>query len=549
MERRTLGRALLAGLSLAAHGALALAVTRGPYLQTATSSSVIVCWRTDVPADGRVFAGTDSASLTLVFADPGLATEHAVAVTGLAPRTRYYYAIGTAAGVLVPGPPSSFVTPPPTGAATPLRIWAVGDSGTADANARAVRDAYLAYTGARGTDLWLMLGDNAYVAGTDAEYGAAVFGTFPGLLASAPLWPAFGNHDGGSANGSTGSGVYFDLFRLPKAAEAGGVASGSEAYYSFDAGNVHFVCLDAYDVSRLPGSPMLTWVAADLAATAQTWIVAYWHHPPYTKGTHDSDVETELVEMRQFVNPILEAAGVDLVLGGHSHVYERSYLLDGHYGDSTTFAAGMKKDGGTGDPVAAGPYRKPAARTPHAGTVYVVAGSGGQLGSGALNHPAMLRGLAERGSLVIDVNGARLDARFVRFDGVVRDSFAIVKSGLGFHPLTPCRAFDTRVGAAALAAGEIRRFVAPGVCGIPAGVSAVSANLTVPGASTAGTLVVFPGDLVAPPNVETVRFRAGQTRANNVLLGLASDGSGSFLVQNESASAVHAILDVNGYFE
>ncbi|MCM3877090.1 MAG: metallophosphoesterase family protein, partial [Thermoanaerobaculia bacterium] len=319
-------------------------MTRGPWLQTATPSSVLVCWRTDVPVDGRVFAGTDAASLTLVFSDPGLATEHAVAVTGLAPRTRYHYAIGTAAGVLVPGPPSSFVTPPLAGAATPLRIWAVGDSGTADANARAVRDAYLAYTGARGTDLWLMLGDNAYVAGTDAEYGAAVFGTFPGLLASAPLWPAFGNHDGGSANGSTGSGVYFDLFRLPRAAEAGGVASGTEAYYSFDAGNVHFVCLDAYDVSRLPGSPMLTWLSADLAATAQTWIVAYWHHPPYTKGTHDSDVETELVEMRQFVNPILEAAGVDLVLGGHSHVYERSFLLDGHYGNSTTFAASMKKD-------------------------------------------------------------------------------------------------------------------------------------------------------------------------------------------------------------
>jgi hypothetical protein len=209
----------------------------------------------------------------------------------------------------------------------------------------------------------------------------------------------------------------------------------------------------------------------------------------------------------------------------------------------------MKKDGGAGDPATTGPYRKPSARTPHAGTVYVVAGSGGRLGSGTLNHPAMLRGLAERGSLVIDVNGARLDARFLRSDGVVRDSFAIVKSGLGLHPLTPCRAFDTRVGAAALAAGEIRRFVAPGVCGIPAGVSAVSANLTVTGASTVGTLVVYPGDLAVPPNAETLRFRTGQTRANNTIVGLASDGSGSFLVQNQSGSAAHVILDVNGYFE
>ena len=428
MNSRTLERTFLASLLFAARGALALAVTRGPYLQTATPSSVIVCWRTDVPADGRVFAGTNPASLTLVFADTGLATEHAVAVTGLSPRTRYYYAVGTVSGALVPGPPSSFVTPPPTGATTPLRIWVLGDSGTADENARAVRDAYLAFAGVRPADLWLMLGDNAYFAGTDAEYQAAVFRTYPGLLATTPLWPAFGNHDGGSANGNTGSGVYFDLFRLPKAAEAGGVPSGSEAYYSFDAGNVHFVCLDAYDVSRLPGSPMLSWLAADLVATAQTWIVAFWHHPPYTKGTHDSDVETELVEMRQFVNPILEAAGVDLVLGGHSHVYERSYLIDGHYGTSNTFVPSMKKDGGNGRPDGTGAYGKPAGRVPHAGTVYVVVGSSANKGSGPLNHPAMAAAQSALGSLVIDVSGDRLDAVFLRETGAIADSFTIVKA-------------------------------------------------------------------------------------------------------------------------
>ncbi len=542
-------RAAVLCLSLAARSAFALAVTRGPYLQTATPASVIVCWRTDVPVDGRVFVGADPTSLSVVFSDAALATEHAVAVTGLAPRTRYYYSVGTAAGALAPAAPTSFVTPPPSGSVAPLRIWAVGDSGTADANAQAVRDAYVAAAGARPADLWLMLGDNAYVAGTDAEYQAAVFGTYPAQLAAMPLWPAFGNHDGGSANGGTGTGVYFDLFRLPKAAEAGGVASGTEAYYSFDAGNVHFVCLDAYDVSRLPGSPMLTWLAADLAATAQRWIVAYWHHPPYTKGTHDSDTETELIEMRQFVNPILEAGGVDLVLCGHSHVYERSYLLDGHYDVSTTFVPSMKKDGGTGDPAAAGPYRKPAARTPHAGTVYVVAGSGGQLGTGLLNHPAMLRSLAERGSLVIDVAAGRLDVRFVRADGVIRDSFAIIKSGSAFYTLPPCRAFDTRLAGGALGTGEIRRFVAPGTCGVPAGATALSANLTVTGGLGAGALAVYAGDLAAPPGVETVRFRAGQTRANNVVIGLSSDGSGSYFVQNASSGPAHAVVDVNGWFE
>ena len=67
------------------------------------------------------------------------------------------------------------------------------------------------------------------------------------------------------------------------------------------------------------------------------WIVAYWHHPPYSKGTHDSDLEIELIEMRTHVLPVLEDHGVAVVFGGHSHSYERSYLIDGHYGSSSEF--------------------------------------------------------------------------------------------------------------------------------------------------------------------------------------------------------------------
>ena len=71
-------------------------------------------------------------------------------------------------------------------------------------------------------------------------------------------------------------------------------------------------------------SPMAIWLRSDLAVTTNRWLVAFWHHPPYTKGSHDSDAEAELIEMRQNIVPILEAGGVDLVLSGHSHSYERS---------------------------------------------------------------------------------------------------------------------------------------------------------------------------------------------------------------------------------
>jgi hypothetical protein len=81
---------------------------------------------------------------------------------------------------------------------------------------------------------------------------------------------------------------------------------------------------------------MANWLKQDLlVAQSSEWIIAYWHHPPYTKGTHDSDnplfYDFEMVEMREQIVPLLENGGVDLVLAGHSHVYERTPLIDGHY--------------------------------------------------------------------------------------------------------------------------------------------------------------------------------------------------------------------------
>ncbi len=414
----------------------ALAVTRGPYLQMGSPTDVVVRWRTNQPSASRVRYGPDPATLTGVVDLPASTTEHEVRVSGLAPDTRYYYAIGTPTATLAGGDLTHFfVTSPVRGTPKPTRVWVIGDSGTADANARAVRDAYLAYTGSRHTDLWLMLGDNAYEDGTDAEYQAAVFDMYPTLLRKSVLWPTYGNHDGQAANSSTQTGPYYDIFSLPTQAQAGGIPTGTEAYYSFDYGNIHFISLESFETDRSSAGPMMTWLRNDLAATTQPWIVAFWHHPPYSKGAHNSDVDVESVQMRQTALPILEAAGVDLVLTGHSHSYERSFLLDGHYGGSTTLTPAMILDGGNGRESGSGAYQKPAAvKVPHEGAVYAVAGSSGETAGGPLNHPAMFISLNTLGSMVLDINGGRLDAVFLDSTGVVRDSFTIVKSTIDVTP-------------------------------------------------------------------------------------------------------------------
>jgi hypothetical protein len=202
--------------------------------------------------------------------------------------------------------------------------------------------------------------------------------------------------------------------------------SGTERYYSFDFANIHFVCLDSMTSARTTGSPMLNWLEADLAANTNEWIIAFWHHPPYSKGSHDSDVDIQLIEMRENVVPILEAAGVDLVLCGHSHAYERSFLINGHYGNSATFTEAMKINGSNGRGKAA--YRKPVTSpSANQGTVYVVAGSSGQTGFGSFDHPAMFISRPRLGSVVLDITGNQLDATFLRQTGRINDTFTILK--------------------------------------------------------------------------------------------------------------------------
>jgi parallel beta-helix repeat protein len=122
-----------------------------------------------------------------------------------------------------------------------------------------------------------------------------------------------------------------------------------------------------------------------------------------------------------------------------------------------------------------------------------------------------------------------------------------------FFPLTPCRLLDTRnpngpLGGPALVAGARRTFTVAGACGIPPMALSISVNVTVATAGAAGMLVLFAGNDPIP-GTSTISFSSGRTRANNALLRLATDGTGSFSVQNGAAGPVPLIVDVNGYFQ
>lgn len=417
-------------------------ITRDPYLQLSTPTSIVIRWRTSLPMDSRVAYGTSPSSLEFTNYSALAVTNHIVTLTNLTPDSKYFYTISSTGGPTSgPGTDHFFLTHPLPGTPKPVRIWVLGDAGAGTAGQTSVRDAFYAWNGTNTVHAWLQLGDNAYNSGTDAEYQARFFNIYPNTLRNSVMWSTLGNHD--ANNGDTNpltDHPYFQMFNFPTAGEAGGVTSGTEHYYSFDLGMIHFVCLDSQAADRATNAAMATWLRTDLAANTNRWLIAFWHHPPYSKGSHDSDSETELIEMRQNFNPILEAGGVDLVLCGHSHSYERSYLLDGHYGASSTFnvASNVVQLGSGRDIDGTNAYRKPenftGAPIGHQGAIYAVPGSSGQISGGTLNHPAMFVSLNNLGSMVLDITANRLDAVFLRETGASNDWFTIRKEN--YAPVT-----------------------------------------------------------------------------------------------------------------
>lgn len=444
-------------------------VTVGPYLQSPTPNSIKVMWRTDSLSSSKVLYGTDKANLNQAAEDTTLRTKHMVTLTGLSPFTKYYYAIYSGNTMLEGADEQHwFRTFPVPGTELPIRVWAIGDFGKGNSKQSKTRDAYLNFDTVE-TNLWLWLGDNAYSDGTEQEYLTKVFDSVYGYknnMKYMPFLPCPGNHDYNSVSPITSptpplthTGPYYDFVEVYRNAEAGGVATGHELFYSFDYGNVHFISLNTeigslFNVNddwtgvnlfnTFNGSPMTQWLHQDLQANTQPWVVVFMHQPPYTDGSHESGAfyEVYMKAMRQNFAPIWEQYGVDIVLCGHTHVYERSYLVKGAYGnvDDITLFNFISTDSGI-DSLGKAYIKYTQGPNANKGTVYVNNGNSGSSESSAnFNHPYMY---AEYGcdtccgSFIMDINGNRLDGRHLDMNGNIRDHFTMYKiNGTGISNIS-----------------------------------------------------------------------------------------------------------------
>jgi hypothetical protein len=415
---------------------------RGPYLQVGTSGSMIIRWRTDQPTNSRVNYGATPQSLNKSVNDNAQVTEHEVKLTGLSPKTRYFYSIGSSTTTYQGDANNYFETSPEVGQTGKFRFGIFGDCGTNSAVQAQTRDQLTNYLGNNYMNAWMLLGDNAYSFGFDTEYQSNFFNHYKDkFMKTSPIFPSPGNHDYELSyeRQLDHNMAYYKVFTMPTKGEAGGVPSGNQAYYSFDYGNVHFLSLDSYGfedrATRMYDTlgRQAQWVKADLAANKnKDWVIAYWHHPPYTKGSHDSDTEGELAEIRKNFIRILERYGVDMVICGHSHVYERSRIMGGHYQNADTFNAQVHAQSMSSARYDGSPNSCPYVKTEqNKGTVYVVAGSAGQFGGTSPGYPHKAMHYSNNttgGTMVLEVEGNRLDARWVTQSGAVLDQFTMYKN-------------------------------------------------------------------------------------------------------------------------
>ncbi|MEN8147281.1 MAG: metallophosphoesterase family protein [Campylobacterota bacterium] len=395
-------------------------VDRQPYLQKQTQESVVVKWQTPQEEIGCVQYG--QVELTEKECEADAVKYHRVEINGLQKGTEYLYEVESSSLTIDNGG-RRFKTL--TDDENMLqRIWVLGDSGKYNKVQQAVRKAMKSHLNSHEVDTWLMLGDNAYRSGSQEQFNKGLFNAYPDTLKQNALWAVIGNHD-------ARRWAFYDIFEFPVEGESGGVASGSETYYSFENGNVHFVMLDSETENLSAGSDMAEWLEKDLAANTKLWTIVLFHHPPYSKGSHDSDSYYDsrgrMVNMRDNFLPILEKYDADLVLTGHSHTYERSLLSHKHYGYSDTFDAAehvVQDD--------AHEYKKCSEKVPFGGTVYNVAGASSENQHGVnpfdVKHPMLPISFFSSGSLLITVEKEKMNVEFVMGDGEILDHYAIEKS-------------------------------------------------------------------------------------------------------------------------
>src|SRR3989442_1322274 len=245
--------------------------TRGPFVQNVSSNRAHVIWKTPVPADTKLEFGTTS-GVENALLDTNLVTTHVVTLTNLSPDSVVFYRATSSEGnQAVAGAIESFHTLKTSGA---VSFMVFGDSGAGSLGQFQIADVIRR----AAPDLVLHVGDIIYFSFDVRRADMKCLSVYQPHMKSTPYFFVFGNHDLDS-----GDSHFLETFYLPTNS-----VTGTEHFYSFDHGDVHFCALfvpvRAQD-ERFPdyylgdGTAQYHWLTNDLAMTTKPWKILFFHIP------------------------------------------------------------------------------------------------------------------------------------------------------------------------------------------------------------------------------------------------------------------------------
>ena len=187
-----------------------------------------------------------------------------------------------------------------------VRFAVIGDTGTGTEKQHQVGDMMVRYRTIFPFEFVLMMGDNLYGGESAADFEAKFSNVYKQLLDDkVKFYASLGNHD------------------LPIQTNYVNFNMNGKEYYRIKKGNVAFYALN----SNYMDKKQVQWLEDELAKDTSDWKICFFHHPPYSSaGKHGSDKQ-----LREIVEPIFVKYGVNVVLTGHDHVYERIKPQKGIY--------------------------------------------------------------------------------------------------------------------------------------------------------------------------------------------------------------------------
>ena len=367
---------------------LPIQITKGPYPQNVTQTSITILWETNR-------AGVSQIRYTSANGDQRQVTDakhvriHKVRLEELEPHTHYTYEVASG----FDSAEGFFRTA--VGPGTPFRFVVYGNAGTAELHRRLAEPM-----GWAAPHFILNTGSLAGPEARSEDWERNVFQPLAGLIDHVPFYPCVGDH-------VTRSKDYDHFFASPTNLDgSSGNPRDSESWYTFRYGNARFIALDSTrNMDECgPGSPQYVWLEQQLNDRTELWTCVYFYHAPYSSGESGS-----AIGIREAWGNLFMKHSVDLVFSGHDPIYERTYPIS-HRQDLI--------------PV-----------------TYVVTGGGRVAASTIQPHVWTAYSDSARHFLVVEIDHSRLDLIAYRDDGQVLDTLTIHKQdGQASHELEPLTA-------------------------------------------------------------------------------------------------------------